>query len=254
MLLKEQIDKKIEQILLLSKNLQECKGLLLNSQIAEAIKIISEDKTFKTYFFTLLRKVDFGTKVDINSKDIVVISHLLGPDIFKLIVYSYFIFFKIPKNWKIFNTNAIKIVELNAKILSDWNRLISYLEQKNDRNLHLSAYALLSIVVCEIIFSDLSHNFEYVVRNSDVSYDRILKNLYGTSLFDLVCKTAGFELENLNEEDKKLSDYLRILLIYEFCRPEFSDMGFDMILNLDIDVTGEMLVNFKKALAHENNL
>ena len=246
MIPQEQIDKILENIFNVHETSDRCEELLSIGDISAVIENFSTDKTFKAYFLTLARAADFG--VDTDGKDIVAISHLLGVDMLRMIIYSYFIFLKTPKQWKIFDISTLQLAEFNAKFLSVWNKLLGYLQLKNQRNLTIASYMLINIILCELVFSSYSYSFDEIISLTDTSYDKILQRGYDISLFDTACKAAGWDMQKLTMKEIEVIGYLKILLAYEFCQPEFYDFGFNKILDVSIHASAEMTIALKKAL------
>ncbi|MCD8213523.1 MAG: hypothetical protein LUC34_05695 [Campylobacter sp.] len=250
--LKEQIDKILEHIFHKNETLDKCEELLSSGDIAAVIEIFNSDKAFKAYFLTLMKVSDFG--VDSRSKDLAIVSHMLGVDVLRMIIHSYFVFLKSPKQWGIFKISTLELVEFNARFLSDWNKLLNYLKLKNHRNLTIASYMLINIILCELVFSSYKYSFGEIVTLTDVSYDKIFRQYQEGGFFETACQAADWDMNKLTMRDKEIVEYIKILLYYEFSRPEFYRFGFHKISDVSVQASVETAIVIKKALLNEDNV
>lgn len=244
MLSKEQIDKILEHVSTVPEILIKCEEALDDEGIDAALKILDADKTFRAYFFAVVKKADL--EVDMSVQDMSVIANLMGAELFRVLVRSYGIFLKSPKKWKIFNINAVALAELFARLISDWLKLLKHIRKKNIRNLMLVPNMLLNFIVCELVFANFTHEFDEIIKKTDLSYDKILKNLYGIGLFESACKAAGWDLARVSVIDRRIVGYLQLLLVHEFGGGKFSEFNFSKVLNLEPVASFEMTLDFKR--------
>lgn len=173
---------------------------------------------------------------------------MLGIDLFRSIVLSYFIFLKSPKTYRVFNLKIIDLIEFNSKILSDWIRIINTFDDKYRSYLPFASYSLACLIICEKIFSMYPYPVSDIVLYSDVSYNKILQKRYGFSLWEIILKAMNMERNSLSEDDRKMLYYFKILLSYEASRPEFYELGIDKILDVSVHADMQSIIFIKKAL------
>ncbi|MBR8463744.1 hypothetical protein KDD93_04035 [Campylobacter sp. faydin G-24] len=246
MLQKEQVDKILNNIFKTPEELSKCDEMLRLGNIANVVDILTKDKAFSLYFLAIVRKADFY--VDTQSKDVGIIAHLLGVDMFKFIIHSYFVFLKLPKDWRVFSLNTVVLIELNAKILSDWNKILINLNSKTQRNLLLAPYMLTNVIAYEMVFANYIQSLNEIVNFVDIDYINIFKKMYNVDIFFKSCLAAGWDINKLNNNDKNIVMYLKFLLSYEISRPKFNSLGLDKILDIKTDTTLENLIKFKKCV------
>lgn len=246
MLAKNQIDEILNFIYSMPESFYKSQQYLDNGDITAAIDLFGSSETFKAYFVTVVNLGDFGIKN--QSRDIYAIAYLLGIDNLKMIVCSYFIFIKSPKKYENFGVNLHSMMEFNAKFLSDWNKLLAYLGLKNQRHLFLASYALILLIICEIVFLKYPYSLKHIVEFSDMSFDRILQRRFKISLFEVLLRLAGWDVKRLNREENLVLDYFKILLSFEASTTKFFDFGIDKITDISIHASADMVINIKKAL------
>ena len=246
MLTKNQIDEILNFIYSMPESFYKSQQYLDNGDITAAIDLFGSSETFKASFVTVVNLGDFGIKN--NSRDIYAIAYLLGIDNLKMIVCSYFIFIKSPKKYENFGVNLHSMMEFNAKFLSDWSKLLAHLGLKNQRYLLLASYALILLIICEIIFLKYPYSLKHIVDFSDMSFDRILQRRFQISLFEVLLKLADWDIRKLNTEEKLILDYFRILLSFEASTTKFFDFGIDKIMDISVHASADMVINVKKAL------
>lgn len=246
MLTKNQIDEILNFIYSMPESFYKSQQYLDNGDITAAIDLFGSSETFKAYFVTVVNLGDFGIKN--NSRDIYAIAYLLGIDNLKMIICSYFTFIKSPKKYENFGVNLHSMMEFNAKFLSDWSKLLAYLGLKNQRHLFLASYALILLIICEIVFLKYPYSLKHIVEFSDMSFDRILQRRFKISLFEVLLRLAGWDVKRLNREENLVLDYFRILLSYEVSTTKFFDFGIDKITDISVHASADMVINIKKAL------
>lgn len=246
MLTKNQIDEILNFVYTMPENFYECQKCLDESDITAAMELFRGSETFKAYFATVVNLGDFGPKN--NSRDIYAMAYSVGIDNLKMIICSYFIFIKSPKKYKNFGVNLHSMMEFNAKFLSDWSKLLAYLGLKNQRHLFLASYALILLIICEIIFLKYPYSLKHIVEFSDMSFDRILQRRFKISLFEVLLRLAGWDVKRLNREENLVLDYFKILLSFEASTTKFFDFGIDKITDISVHASADMVINIKKAL------
>lgn len=246
MLTKNQIDEILNFIYSMPESFYKSQQYLDNGDITAAIDLFGSSETFKVYFVTVVNLGDFGIKN--NSRDIYAIAYLLGIDNLKMIICSYFIFIKSPKKYENFGVNLHSMMEFNAKFLSDWSKLLAHLGLKKQKYLLIASYALILLIVCEIIFLKYPYSLKHIVDFSDMSFDRILQRRFQISLFEVLLKLADWDAKKLNTEEKLILDYFRILLSFEASTTKIFDFGIDKITDISIHASADMVINIKKAL------
>ena len=229
MLSKELIEKNVDFVLQMPTLFEKIEHFLLAGNVTEAVATLQNIASFKTYFSSIFKRAKFDIPYDGN--DLVVIANMLGIDTFRAIVLSYFIFLKSPKIYKVFNFKIVDLIELNAKILSDWLKILNSFKEKHYNYLSLAPYSIACIIVCENLFSKYPSCMSDVISYSDVSYNKILQKKYGFSLWD-----------------KEMLCFFEILLSYESSRPEFYDFGVDKILDINVYPEMQTIIFIKKAL------
>ena len=126
------------------------------------------------------------------------------------------------------------MMDFNAKFLSDWSKLLAHLGLKKQKYLLIASYALILLIICEIIFLKYPYSLKHIVDFSDMSFDRILQRRFQISLFEVLLKLADWDAKKLNTEEKLILDYFRILLSFEASTTKFFDFGIDKITDISI--------------------
>lgn len=246
MLSRELIEKNVDFVLQMPSLFKKIEHSLSVNNLVEAVNILENITPFKTYFNSTLKRAKFDIPYD--GSDIMVAANMLGIDIFRAIVLSYFIFLKSPKIYKIFNLKIVDLIELNAKILSDWLKILDAFEERNCNYLLLAPYSLACLIVCENLFSRYPSSMTEIILYSDVSYNKILKKRYDFNIWDIIFKAMRMDEQALSKIDKKMLYCFEILLSYEASRPEFYEFGIDKILDISVYPDMQTIVFIKKAL------
>ncbi|WP_103604546.1 hypothetical protein [Campylobacter concisus] len=246
MLSKELIEKNVDFVLQMPTLFEKVERFLLAGNLTEAVTTLQNIASFKTYFNSIFKRAKFDIPYDGN--DLVVIANMLGIDTFRAIVLSYFIFLKSPKIYKVFNFKIVDLIELNAKILSDWLKVLNSFKEKRYSYLSLAPYSIACIIVCENLFSKFPSCMSDVISYSDVSYNKILQKKYGFNILDIFLKAMNMNKQSLSKIDKEMLCFFEILLSYESSRPEFYDFGVDKILDINVYPEMQTIIFIKKAL------
>ncbi|QCD45297.1 hypothetical protein CMUC_1538 [Campylobacter mucosalis CCUG 21559] len=246
MLSKSQIDKIIEHIGFVPENIKQVKALMSAKKPKEAIGLLALDREFVIYFLTMLRNADFY--VDIGSKDVRIIAEQLDVNLLNSIIDSYALFLKFPKKCEIFDISTIKLVELNAKILCHWDKILTQIRYRSARNSSLASLMMLNILLAELVFVSFVNSVDGILDICDISYDEIFEKMYSQGLFFTTALMLDFNLKTLPPSEKNIVEYFKILICYEISQPGFCSAGFDKIFNLSAVADTQMLVEFKRAL------
>ena len=242
MLSKELIEKNVDFVLQMPTLFEKIEHFLLAGNLTEAVTTLQNIASFKTYFSSIFKRAKFDISYDGN--DLVVIANMLGIDTFRVIVLSYFIFLKSPKIYKVFNFKIVDLIELNAKILSDWLKILNSFKEKRYSYLSLAPYSMACIIVCENLFSKCPSCMSDVISYSDISYNK----KHGFSLWDIFLKAMNMNKQSLSKIDKEMLCFFEILLSYESSRPEFYDFGVDKILDINVYPEMQTIIFIKKDL------
>ena len=246
MLSRELIEKNVDIVLQMPSLFDKVEQCLITGDLVAASAILENTASFRVYFESVFKRIKF--EIPYDGKDITVAANMLGIDLFRSIVLSYFIFLKSPKTYRVFNLKIIDLIEFNSKILSDWVRIINTFDDKFRAYLPFASYSLACLIICEKLFSMYPYPVSDIVLYSDVSYNKILQKRYGFSLWEIVLKAMNMEQNSLSEDDQKMLYYFKILLSYEASRPEFYECGIDKILDVSVHADMQSIIFIKKAI------
>ena len=245
MLFLDQADKILRHVLNTPEVVLKFQDALNIGDTQAAIGALQTDKMFRVYFSAVAKKGGFcASEYPQNLSDFI---KSAGEDIFRAVVISYAFFLKSPKSWKIFNIDAMKLVEFNARILADWVKILTHIRKKNAKNLALASSASLIFIVCELAFAD-RENLEQIIKISDLSYDKILRNSWGKGLLKIACEAVDWDFNKVSVINRRVIYYFELLLIYELQKPEFRAFKFSEVMALQSGASYEMVLDFNRAM------
>jgi len=128
MLSRELIEKNVDIVLQMPSLFDKVEQCLTTGDLVAASAVLENTASFRVYFESVFKRIKF--EIPYDGKDITVAANMLGIDLFRSIVFSYFIFLKSPKTYRVFNLKIIDLIEFNSKILSDWTRIINTFDNK----------------------------------------------------------------------------------------------------------------------------
>ncbi|MGG7048257.1 MULTISPECIES: hypothetical protein [unclassified Campylobacter] len=242
------LDKKdIEQIIAglskISDNINRYSSTLNQENLDSFSDFVTKDKNFVAFFLAVLRSADFGDIIAQNGNPIVLMNSM-DKQIMSAIVVLYCVLLKIPKNRNIITLSAIKLVEINAKLLLEWKNILTFLGKYDQINLNLICYTFVIIFMFECAFEKEAEKLDQILALSDMNYYDAFKNLYDIDIFEVICSLAGFDAKKNGE----ILQYLKMLLFYRFSKPEYVNSNLTKILSFSKKPSLQDAVLFKRAL------
>ncbi len=249
----------IKKIPPLPKSIEECLKYLQKEDLTNAAKIIENDKNLTSYLIEIVNKPYVGFISEI--KNINQILTILGAKNARQILYGYLLSLITPKSWKVFNMTNKDFYDLQSKMISDWNKILSY-ENMNEEDLKIVInFILLAILTAEEIFKDHFEDITVIKQVKEVNYDELLLKFTNTSLLEIAAliskkwkanETIILLLKDLSKKDAsnknygKFIKYLHLLLFYELSQPKFIKAGLNDFMEFDPSFVEDILENFMK--------
>lgn len=240
MLDKKDVEYIINDLLKTTNFIKKYDELIKLGRIKELIQNVSVDRNFVPYFFAVLRNL----QINFNGNNIFIIAQSIDMALLRAIIISYIIFSKLPKNRFIVTISAIKLVELNTKILIDWDKILEIIGKKSYKNLSFCAYSFFGIILFEMVFKKFAKQLNEIVALYDINYSEIFYNLYGIEIFDIICKFADFD----TKRDGEIIFALNTLLTYHFSKSEFENTNLNKIYSYKNKIDVKTILEFMKVL------
>ena len=265
MVTKKEINDYISKVPPAPKALKETLRLLNSGELVQASKVAQTDLALTSYLKELINKPIYGFKNEVS--DISQIFGILGVSSSQQTVYNYMASLLSPDKWELFDLNARKFHELQARLSKKWEIILEHLNIK-DKNI-ASAITLLpaSIIVSEALFSQKVEDVKLLRSNAFLDYNTILIRLCGIGLFD-ICEQISVKWEMPQEisqiikassgvepsSDKELdtlAKWMHLLLFYELSQPIFVQAGLNDFIDFQIGYVGDIYEEFASLFMKE---
>jgi len=265
MVTKKEIDDYIAKIPPAPKALKETLRLLNEGELIKASKVAQTDLALSSYLKDIVNKPIYGFKNEV--KEISQIFGILGVSTSQQTVYNYMTSLLSPDKWELFDLNARKFHELQARLSKKWELILEHLGI-DDKNIS-SAITLLpaSIIVSEALFSQKIEDVKLLRSNAFLDYNTILNRLCGIGLFD-ICEQISVKWEmpqeiaqiikassgiepSSNKELDKLAKWMHLLLFYELSQPIYIQAGLNDFIDFQIDYVSDIYEEFASIFMKE---
>ena len=257
MLAKQDIDRYLDSIPPIPKIVKTTLMHLENSDMIQAANTAKDDIVFLKYLSSIVNKPIFGFRDEIkNTKQIF---GILGLDRAKQVVRSYYMQIIMPKSWEVFDFSNKKFQNLQANLMIEWSKILDSLSVE-DENLEQSIVLVpASLIVCEMLFRDMKDTIIALKQTRDISYDTVLYKMTGYKLLDIVLiiakkwefsqSVATFLKETfLEDSQKELCKFLRLLLSYEMSKPYIIKSGLNDFFDFSLSFTQEDIEKFQNII------
>ncbi len=256
-MIKQKIDKFIENIPALPKNVKMCATFLEEGDVDKAANSASLDPAFSHYLIEMVNKPIFEFRNHI--KDIHQIFGILGLERALQVVNAYYATLILPKKWQVFKIDNSSFQMLQSSMMHSWNKILDF---ENYKHLHIASIISLipaSFVVCEELFEEDMAEVRLLKEFKDLSYDEILYKISGLKIFDIfimICKKWEMDIESLRlieylrdkKEDEtllsKFARYLHLLIFYELSKPVYISAGLNDFIEFDVEFVAPVYENF----------
>lgn len=262
MLSQTTIENYIESIPPVPKIVKRCSEALIAGDMILAADIANEDRALTHYLQSIVNKPIFGFRNEVkNSRQIF---GILGLSKAKQLIYGYYILLILPKKWKVFDFDSNKFQNFQARLIFNWGKIVKSLEDEDSEIIQAISIIPASLVVSEMLFSDINSTVKLLRETKQLSYETILKKMTKRTFFDissLIAKKWDFS-EDIVDLIAKIGDanagdfgknalaitYLRLLLIYEMSRPVMVQSGLNNLFDLEPIFDDEITNNFYRII------
>ncbi len=256
-MLKRKIEKFIENIPAIPKNVQQCAKFLEEGDLNKAAKNALKDPAFTHYLITLVNKPIFGFRDQITN--IEQIFSILGIEKASQIVNAYYAKLILPKSWKVFGITNSDFQILQTSLIHNWNKILNHENQNSISIASVVSLLPASIVICENIFEENIDEVKLLKLHKNMSYDEILYKMSGYKLFDIfmiICKKWELNENSIrfveyiskkNEDNtnfSKLTKYIHLLMFYELSKPKYIEAGLNDFIEFDVEFVSEVYEDF----------
>ena len=265
MVTKKEINNYITKVPPAPKTLKETLRLLNEGELIQASKVAQTDLALASYLKELINKPIYGFTNEVSG--ISQIFGILGVSVSQQTVYNYMTSLLSPDRWELFNLNARKFHELQARLSKKWETILEHLNI-NDKNIS-SAITLLpaSIIISEALFSQKKDDVQLLRENAFLDYNTILTRLCGVGLFDIceqvsikwdmpqdiaqIIKASSGVNPSSNKELNTLAKWMHLLLFYELSQPIFIQAGLNDFIDFQIDYVSDIYEEFASLFTSE---
>lgn len=258
MITKEKIDQYIEQIPPSPKALQETLHFLNIGELTKAAKVAETDPALRSYLKAIVNKPIYGFRNEV--KEISQIFGILGVSGSQQAVYNYMIHLLSPSKWKLFELNKSSFDDLQAKLSTQWQRILEHLSIE-DKDIESSITLLpASIIVTEALFNDKIEDVTLLRSAKELDYNTILLRLCKMDLFDICAVIAKtWDMPDIISQiiyaasgtrpvaDKQidlLGKWMHMLLFYELSQATFVQAGLNDFIEFEIQYVTEIYDDF----------
>ncbi len=256
------INNYIESIPPIPKIVRKCSEALESGDMVRAADIANEDRALIHYLQNIVNKPIFGFRDEIkNARQIF---GILGISKAKQLIYGYYLLLILPKKWVVFDFNSSKFQNFQARLIHNWGKIIKFLGREDSEIIPAISIIPASLVVSEILFSNINSTVKLLRETKQLSYETILRKMTDRTFFEissLIAKKWDFS-DEIVELVKKIGDvnegdfgenaleitYLRLLLIYEMSRPSMVQSGLNNFFDLEPIFDDEIINNFYKII------
>lgn len=255
----------IETIPPIPKIVKECVSLLENADLVGAADKAHEDRALINYLQNIVNKPIFGFRDEV--KNVRQIFGILGLSKAKQLIYGYYLLLILPKKWEVFDFNASKFQDFQARLIHNWGKIVKFLGREDSEIIPAISIIPASLIVCEMLFFNINSTVKLLRDKKQLSYESILCKMTDRTFFEIsamIAKKWNFS-EEIVELIKKIGDtnvgnfgnnaleitYLRLLLIYEMSRPMMVQSGLNDFFNLDLILDDTIMNDFYKIIQEE---
>jgi HD-like signal output (HDOD) protein len=252
------VDNYIESIPPIPKIVKRCAQALDKGDMVLAADIANEDRALTHYLQNIVNKPIFGFRDEIkNTRQVF---GILGISKAKQLIYGYYLLLILPKKWKVFDFNMTKFQDFQARLIHHWGKIVKFLGKEDDELISAISIIPASLIVCEMLFSNINSTVKLLRGAKQLSYETILYKMTDRSFFEissLIAKKWDFsdKTVSLIEKigDNKVGDfgenalaitYLRLLLVYEMSRPTIIQSGLNDLFDIEPIFDDEITNNF----------
>ena len=248
----------IETIPPIPKIVKECSKALENGDLVHAADIANEDRALIHYLQNIVNKPIFGFRDEIkNTRQVF---GILGISKAKQLIYGYYLLLILPKKWEVFDFNTKQFQDFQARLIHNWGKIVKFLGKENSEIIPAISIIPASLIVCEMLFTDINSTVKLLRDKKQLSYETILLKMTDRSFFEIasmIAKKWDFS-EEIVDLIKKIGDasegdfgkdaleitYLRLLLSFEMSRPMMVKAGLNDLFELELVVDDEIAVDF----------
>ena len=226
--------------------------------LVKAAKCANDDPALRHYLKILVNRPLYGFKNEVT--DVAQIFGILGLSVTQQTLYNYLLSLLAPKKWEVFSLSNGQFYDLQASLSKKWENILSHLGNQDKETLSAISLIPATIIVCNALFS--SHKNEIVQLRSvkNIDFSTILQRLSGRDLFDLaaeiaqqwgmsdntieIIKNSSGLHSNIPKEQKKLAQWIHLLLFYELSQSTYITAGLNEFLDFQIDFVQEIYEPF----------
>lgn len=262
------INEYIKSIPALPSVVKNCMNALANEDLVKAADFASEDNALMSYLRNIVNKPIFGFRSDI--KDARQLFGVLGLSRARQLLYSYYILLLLPNEWEVFEFDAHKFQELQARFIHHWSKILDSLGNQDKEIASIVTVIPAALIVCEMLFRPINDTVVLLKEKKSFSYEAILMKMTGYSLFDIIILIAkkweiseksmqilsnlsSKEEENIANKEAQLSEYLRLLLFYEMSRPVIIESGLNELFELNVAFDVSVMENFYTLISEDSD-
>ncbi len=259
------IEHYIKSIPAIPEVVKRCSDALQSGDMISAADIASEDKALTHYLETIVNKPIFGFADEV--KDIRQIFGILGMSKAKQLMYGYYLLLILPKRWEVFDFNSRKFQDLQARLIYNWGKIVKFLQTHESDIISAVSIMPASLIVCEMLFSDINSTVKLLKSSKQLSYEAILQKMTGRTFFDissviaqkwdfsqeiveLIAKMGDEDTDKLGKSSLEIT-YLRLLLIYEMSSPVMVKSGLNDLFELEPIFDDEIIESFYKIIRED---
>lgn len=266
MITQDKIKEYIAKVPPLPETIKNSLKYVQDGDLPKAASFAKNDLALMSHLKETVNKPIFGFKKDITDPG--QIFGILGTLQAEQLLKSYLVSLLAPKSWKVFKLSNKKFNNLQAGLMLDWNKILTYLKCE-DREIASAAILLASsVIVCEELFKDKISEVNLLREVKDVDYNFILKKLTDKSLFDIaviigkkwevspktlkiILLTSGKYKTDKDEDLVIFARYLHLLLFFELSKPEMVDAGLNDFVEFNVDFVADIYENFQNVMGIE---
>lgn len=233
-----------------------------SGDLIKAAKYAGEDPALRLYLKILVNRPLYGFKNEIS--DVSQIFGILGVAATQQTLYNYLLSLLTPKKWELFTLTNHQFYDLQASLSKHWESILNHLKI-DDKEIH-SAISLIpaTIIVCESLFASKKQEVEQLRCVKALDYNTILKRLSGYDLFDLAAqigqmwemsektialiRCASGTVTEVSGEQKILSQWIHLLLFYEFSQSAYVSAGLNEFIDFQIDFVQDIYDSFSQVV------
>lgn len=231
---------------------------LKNGELNKAAQVAETDLALKSYLKNIVNKPIYGFSYEVS--DVSQIFGILGLSSSQETVYNYMISLLSPKEWKFFDLNLTKFYELQARLSTQWTKILEHLDIHDiDEE---SAISLLpaSILIAETLFCTKKKEVELLKTSSEIDLNTILSRLCDQDLFDIcekiaqkwemnpeiaqIVQAASGVKPSQDEKINNLAKWMHLLLFYELSQDMFVQAGLNDFIEFQVDYVNNIYSDF----------